>query len=554
MAVIPEGEIRLIPDIALDPRYEHTMWFDSAQEQADYFLSKSTKSFTRMGYQRVGDYAIRVQGTIATLDQMCYMMFRNTAQINHPYGNKWFYAFITSAKYINENTVELTYELDLMQTWLFECHLNKCFVEREHSATDMVGDNIVPENIPVGDYLYTKPVHPVKGELTMNDLTLVIAYNPGFDLYGAILELGDGLHPYVKRYRNSAFSGTYYGIAFVTIDLVKNSIAMVKEAYEKIEFASTILCSFVMPTMFLPEDADIVDYNVRATMQIERNTDFDGYVPSNNKLFTYPYTSAYVTSFRGYTNEFEFEKFAPKGTALFNVEGTLSIQPSVVAYPVNYRKVSKFLEGAVGIPAYPMCTWGEDGFTEWINNNLFRACATVGVAVGGAAVAPAAGTALATVSSAPTALSTTGQMIPMMPDVSTPHLSTPHSSEGVKASVDLSIPSERGFVRGFATSDLLMGIDYGRRIMGFCKHLTYQSARIVDEYFSLYGYATNRVKVPARNNRPCWNYVKTKGCTAHGYLPASDIRAICAIYDRGITFWKKDATIGSYNFEANKLK
>lgn len=526
MAVIPDGELRLIPDIALDPRYEHTLWFDSAQEQADYFISKSTRYFTKMSYQRVGENAIRVQGTIGTLDQMCYMMFRNTVQTNHPYGNKWFYAFITSAKYLNENTVELTYELDIMQTWLFECHLNKCFVEREHSKTDVAGDNIVPESIPTGEYLYTLPTHPSSGSLTMNDLSLVVAYNEGtFDIYGKIVEINENWGSLMTRWKNMYIGGTYYGISFIAMPLTSSIVKDLDGLMSNISMWNTIISSFVIPTMFLPPEQRFNDYNVRTTMTVNRNTDFDGYEPQNQKLFTYPYTCAYLTSFRGKGNEFAFEYFAPKGSATFNVEGALSMQPSVMAYPTNYRKVSKYLEGAVSIRSFPMCTWGEDGLTEWINNNLFR---------------------------------------DMMGIVTSPVTSKLNEAEGKEGggiayeSVKTAIGAvnsifDPGTVHGTASSDLLFGSDYGRRIMGFCKHLTYQSARMVDEYFSVYGYAVNRFKVPDRANRPCWNYIKTKGCTAHGYLPASDLRAICDIYDKGITFWKKDATIGSYNFDANKL-
>lgn len=555
MTVMPDGELRLIPDIALDRTYEHTLWFDSAQEQADYFISKSTKSYTSMSYNRVGDGVIRIQGSIAYLDQMCYMMFRNTKQTNHAYGNKWFYAFVTSAKYLNENTVELTYELDLMQTWLFECHLNKCFVEREHSATDVPGDNIVPENIPVAEYVYTNPTHPTLDGLTMNDLSIVIAYNKGvLDLYGKLVELNEGKPGSFTHWRDVFIGGTYYGISFVSAPLDKGVVSALGGIYRDIDFCNTILCSFVMPTMFLSPELKFNDYNNRATMTVGRNTTFDGYEPDNMKLFTYPYTCAYVTSFRGKGNEFAFEWFSPKGSATFNVEGALSLQPGAMAYPTNYRRMSKFLEGAVTIPSYPVCTWGEDGLTEWINNNLFKSMVGLGATAIGASVAPATTVIPALTGGEISAGEVRKKHMEVSTSAQGTYVRQQVGSEAVKALAGaVNSVFDPGTVHGSPTSDLLMGTDYGRRIMGFCKHLTYQSARAIDEYFSLYGYAVNRVKVPTRNNRPCWSYVKTKGCTAHGYLPSGDLRAICDIYDKGITFWKKDVTIGSYDLKANRV-
>ena len=74
-------------------------------------------------------------------------------------------------------------------------------------------------------------------------------------------------------------------------------------------------------------------------------------------------------------------------------------------------------------------------------------------------------------------------------------------------------------------------------------------AEIIDGYFNMFGYATNRVKQPNRNSRPHWNYVKTKGCVLHGGVPADDMAHICAIYDRGITFWKHGSEVGNYSLD-----
>lgn len=548
MAVQPDGEVRLIPNVALDPRYEHTIWFDTKEEQAEYFIDKSTKSFTSVSYQRVGLGVLKLQAIYTTVDQMNYMMFRNTT-----YDAKWFYAFITAVDYINENTVQIHYELDVMQTWMFNYTMNRCFVEREHSATDVAGDNIVHEDVYFGEYIYTSPTHPSVDGVTMNDLSIVIAYNEGvFDIYGKVIEANEELGSVMTRWKNMYIGGTYYGISFVAMPLTSDIVSELDGLLSNIELWNTIICSFVMPTMFLPPERRFNDYNVRATMSIPRNTDFDGYVPKNNKLFTYPYTCAYITSFRGQGNEFYFEHFAPKGTATFNVEGALSLQPSVFCYPTNYKKMKSFLEGAVSIASYPVCTWGEDGLTEWINNNLFKSMLNIGIAGVGAAVAPATTVIPALTHGVVTAKDVYMAGLKGSADKRMTYAGNEVASQAVQEGIGMARAEfDPGTVHGSASSDLLMGTDYGRRIMGFCKHITYQYARIVDEYFSMYGYAVKRVKQPARNNRPSWNYVKTRGCTIQGYLPSSDMVAICAIYDKGVTFWNKAVNVGDYSANNN---
>ena len=77
--------------------------------------------------------------------------------------------------------------------------------------------------------------------------------------------------------------------------------------------------------------------------------------------------------------------------------------------------------------------------------------------------------------------------------------------------------------------------------------ISLQNAKIIDDFFTMYGYACCRVKKPNLNSRPRWNYVKTKGCIAVGSAPSDEIKKICSIYDKGITFWKNASEVGNYS-------
>ena len=79
--------------------------------------------------------------------------------------------------------------------------------------------------------------------------------------------------------------------------------------------------------------------------------------------------------------------------------------------------------------------------------------------------------------------------------------------------------------------------------------VTAQFARMIDDYFTMFGYAVKRVKVPNRNSRPHWNYVKTIGCTLTGSIPSDDMKKICSIYNNGVTFWKNGTEIGHYELD-----
>ena len=80
--------------------------------------------------------------------------------------------------------------------------------------------------------------------------------------------------------------------------------------------------------------------------------------------------------------------------------------------------------------------------------------------------------------------------------------------------------------------------------------ITAQMARCIDDYFTAFGYATNRLKVPNINSRSSWNFVKTNGATFSGTIMLDDMRKLQAIFDRGVTIWHTN-DVGNYSLENN---
>ena len=55
--------------------------------------------------------------------------------------------FISDILYINENCTAITFEIDVMQTWLFDFEIKKSFIERMHVADDTISRNVVEEDL-----------------------------------------------------------------------------------------------------------------------------------------------------------------------------------------------------------------------------------------------------------------------------------------------------------------------------------------------------------------------------------------------------------------------
>lgn len=80
-------------------------------------------------------------------------------------------------------------------------------------------------------------------------------------------------------------------------------------------------------------------------------------------------------------------------------------------------------------------------------------------------------------------------------------------------------------------------------------HVTKDYCESIDNFFSVFGYATNKVKLPNIGSRPHWNYIKTTNCAIVGEAPSEDIKQMCNIFNNGITFWKNGDEVGNYNLD-----
>lgn len=146
-AIMPNSTVYLLHGVPLDRSYEHTIWWQSAFDQQQWFAGKCAPNaaFGRLSYVRQTEGVIRVEQIADALYDCNYMMFRNTA-----YGDKWFYAFITKVVYVNDNCTEIQFSIDHMQSWFFEHQLRPCMVEREHATVDTPGSSISAEPVETG--------------------------------------------------------------------------------------------------------------------------------------------------------------------------------------------------------------------------------------------------------------------------------------------------------------------------------------------------------------------------------------------------------------------
>lgn len=94
-------------------------------------------------------------------------------------------------------------------------------------------------------------------------------------------------------------------------------------------------------------------------------------------------------------------------------------------------------------------------------------------------------------------------------------------------------------------------VNYSTNLNGFtfkCMRPKLEYLKILDDYFSAYGYKTNRMKVPNITGRTYWNYVEIAGSDSigHGSIPADALSTINSAFHNGVTIWHSHANIGNY--------
>ena len=102
------------------------------------YLGLVLEDFT---YQR-RDNIIRYPRAFELCEQYNYVMYKNP-----DYKDKYYYAYITDMKYINDKMTEITIKTDVFQTWQFDFIYKESLVEREHVNNDTIGLHTIPENL-----------------------------------------------------------------------------------------------------------------------------------------------------------------------------------------------------------------------------------------------------------------------------------------------------------------------------------------------------------------------------------------------------------------------
>lgn len=536
MVITPNTNVRLLK-VPLEISGENQLTFSNSTVQYNYFNSLPKIELDNYTYQRK-DGTIRVGAGFDDLYQYNYVMYQNES-----YSNKWFYAYISGMEYINDNVTALKIKTDTWQTYQFDLNFKPVFVEREHTNNDAIGANTIEEGMQLGEYVInsSQTLRPDRTTQTATGETINWITPIFFQVTEMLSQFSVvDLHYYEAQY-NSIFSGLYY-FACCSLKDARSIIQMYASAGK----SDAIVAIFLGPKEFLngsywftsgntsiyvPADTTGTSRLLESARgTITRPSTINGYTPKNNKLFTYPYSYVYVTNNVGVDATFNYEDFI-NATPKFYMAGALGQGCTIKLCPVGYKtgvNAETFEYGVAGAK-YPICAWASDYYTNWVTQNAVNnvnpivkaGMGAVSGAMLGGGIGAAVGGGISLISS--------------VMDVVGRHYEAsviPDQAKGNTSSSDILLAWRR-----YYTVD--------------CMSIRAEIARSIDEYFSQFGYKTNRVKIPNITGRQNWNYVKTIGCYIEANIPQDDLDEIKNQFDSGITFWHNPATFADYSQSNN---
>ena len=502
---MPNMQLYICKGIPTDKTYNHVLRFRSDSSRFAYFTSKSVLHLTNYTYQRLEHY-LSVGVNAETIEPCNYIVFQNA-----DFSDKWYYAFIDKVKYVANETSRIYFTVDVMQTWFNQVLVPSCFIERSHTNTDNVGDNLVPEDIETGPYVD----YVVQSYNAQPKIAFLCTFNADYS-------------PAPGTMKNGLYTG-----------LQLHTFTNENDANAFLDGALNVLDGIVSCYMTC-EDGEF-------TFNISYPKSVDGYVPKNKKLLTYPYSYCRVFDTTKKLNgvfRYELWRSANKQLKIIFTDGQGS--PEIGVIPVEYGTRGLHneaaLQNAVYTRPYPTCAYNTDIYKAYMAQNA-SAVAVENLGMIGSGAKAAIGIAGMIGS---TATLNFGEAVEQGIGAINEGLSIANTL-AKRDDMDRLPPQ----TSGMPSTSLAYTIDRKIAIYISQRTVTKEFAEIIDNYWSVYGYPIHKVGTINIDSRINWNYVKTANCHCIGDVPSDVINIINTIFNRGVTFWHNPNTVGNYSQDNN---
>lgn len=571
MATVPLSgtNIRLLSGVPFSNDYKATRWFDAESDQTNWFLAKPVVlNLSQANFQRIEGYSfLAVNASIDSLWGTNYIMFQNAS-----YNNKWFYGFVTKLEYKQHNTTYVHFEIDVLQTWMFDMTFKSAFVVREHQTMFNTDGSPMINTIDEG-LAYGSEYRVVSAE----------QYRPYSDLYFLVVVSKQTMHTSSAEYLNSV-NGIPQNMCFYVHPFrldgsvpasnmtLSNLVGVVvNNMFLSTSATNNIVSMYITDALpdFPTYDGTTINFDANNYTAVTIGTantlfvnnmpyggftyaagaKYDGFTSqTESKLCMYPYRVIELVDLHGNKQVYKPEYIA--GSDL-NIDIVPSLGTSnKIAYLIpdyittltdsNLQKKTNMENALINNEPndLPVMVDSLAAYIQGNRNSLQNAKNQIMFN----GVMDSVGSGVGMVASAATdnPLGVVGS------------LESGIKGAGNAAFQAAALQAKQKDIANLPPSLAKMGsnsyFDYGNGLTGVWivkKEIMGEYQNYLTQYFQKYGYKTNEVKIPNLHTRASWNYVETRDCVITGNFNNEDLVELKSIFDSGITLWHVD-DIGNY--------
>lgn len=586
MAVVPtsRGDVFFLKGVPFTNDNKNVRLFNGHDDAYNYFSNRPrVHAMSEVKFvQNEGKNFLTADKSIDTMRQASYIMFRNTE-----YSQKWYYAFITELKRVSSESTEVYFELDTFQTWYYDCDFKQSYVVREHcplwnpDGSPVI--NTVDEGLNYGtEYDNVKVIHhkPNVGIRFLVMVTKYAVHGTNKDkIMPSLVGVGQPFSYYILPFIDSD------KVVWATIEgeqhRMSTLIDTLQSLYKDEKFTNNIATMFITehtglqvsasdagdkiqigftnPTQKLEyaesEGAKMIYVSNAPNLSMQNTLigpKYEGYRSvTESKLLMYPYTVLTMDDMRGNRQDYKNE-YINSPDITISAKGSMGISNktsySVLAYNMDMNNpLRQWMQDEFGIQDInpndvAIMTEMISAFMQGNKNSLinqkdkivFNGYANIGSSLFGAASGMGK-------NAGANAMTGIGSSIGMVKGSGNAVLEL----QGINAKIDdiVNIPPQINKM-GTNTS-----YDVGNGYTGVFlikKQIKPEYQKKLEDFFKMFGYKKNEVKIPNLHTRESWNYVETKACNIIADFNAEDLNDIKAIFDNGVTLWHTN-NVGDYS-------
>lgn len=547
---------------AINNKYEHTVFFESEDEQKVWMNSLQRRTFDRCTW--VKNDTIKLNIDYDSAKMYTYLSYTRKSYFK-PYT---YYCFVTSIQYVNESTTLFNIELDLIQTYMLQIQWrDSLYVAKSHENEYGVSysNNTYPEDFEIGeDY-----------EIVDDRILYETEYDNNFLIASAadlVKSGGTVSNPVLKSSTGGELDGmpsmlTYYIANGSELATILETLTDFPWVSQNIQFISVIPDMFVDSSQITKKTSEM-GFSIRQLNNGYTSPDVDDvvipnfrnsfkryYQTTNLKLYNYPYCVIVLTNMAGSECIIK-PQYIKSDNLTLSIQSYIGVNGRMAIYPKNYlanttvsnRDSGYYLGNSLIQGNFPTVQCLTDNYILYQaqNANSFRLTEQLanlskveGLVKGGASLV--------------SGLFSGHPFAGLASGVSNVY-------EGYK-SAEISIARQNSKISDMSiTPPTLTGQSGGdsflianneSRIRLQWKMCRREYCKRVDDSYKMYGYVRNQFlnMYDVIHSKKTWNYIRLVAPDVKITNCQSDISdRINSILENGITFWFTESyNVGNYN-------